>query len=344
MKTIRDLFQSICVVLGCVIGAGFVGGKELLLYFGSEKILSPIIFSVIICGCLCLTSIFCGKFGADSTESMIAALYGKQAFAIHLLLATCYFIVTSTMLAGANDCLAYIFETNRALPIFSFATAVISGIILRGGIEKIGKVNSIAMPFVIIFILVLFSVTPKVSTFAGAPQAISAVSYGMFNFVMSLGVFVATMSHKPLKYQISICIISCALIGLLAILQLCTFSASPFINVPIPALLAAKGNLPMTICATLAIYLATLTSVLSNAYPVIDLVNTVTLDKDLSVMITLFAALALSMLGFDTIIKYFYPFISVIGAITVISMAIYLRRNSACKIHKHNSKKNKTAT
>ncbi len=322
MKNIKEILSYAAVIMGGVLGAGFVSGKEAVAFFGAPGAAAPIIFCAVFLVCLLTYCGFAAKNNACSAEEVNFLCFGKAATAVNVLFLTSYMIVTSTMLAGAEECMSGISETK--LPVFGFLCAVAAALILKYGLNGIKKFNAAAVPVIIVFLIAVIFVKPENAVSNGDAAQPAAfykpALYAFFNIVMSAGVLAALSRGTERKTRVSAAVISSVAVTALTVAVQIIIAKHSVFDAPLPLLKIADSGI-MRIFGIIAMLLAILTSLAGNAYPLVSAVETVVGDRTVASAAVFFCALLLSFAGFDFIVSYVYPFIAAVGLVMMIFIA-----------------------
>ncbi len=322
MKSFVKCLITVCVLLGSFVGAGFATGKEVFLFFhgGNVYYIAAVCF---ICFSLCFYLIFYvgKKFNADSIDGLFSSLFGKYEKIPRFSLLFCYFLLLSTMLAGANMCLAPLINLDARIPLFSAVTAALCGLALMYNLKGLKIINALFVP-VMMFFIIFICCKGIPDAALGEESAISpSLSYVSFNSLLLCGVMLP-LGRELTKKEMLICsLCSAGLIVLLLVLIILRLNDGVFAYIPMPLIyLAKERGKPLFYIATAVLYLSVVTSVISNALPLINSVNIKIKNKFLSVTAVMFAATLFSLLGFSSIIDASYPLIALFGIIFIASL------------------------
>ena len=179
MKT--TFFNSLKItfsVVGAVIGAGFITGREIVRFFYGMPI-----FAAAGAEFLLFFSLFYFLLTVKDNAFFSRAV----KFANVCVYIISFFIIASML--GATDSLFFeAFGVPYEIPVGSIALLVFATAVCFGGIEKIEKANGFIVPFMILAtVAVLIAFGEKSSQFVpfDAEAAASCVSYGAMNALLS---------------------------------------------------------------------------------------------------------------------------------------------------------------
>lgn len=216
MKFIVQVLQIAFTYIGTIVGAGFASGQEILQFFtqygriGTMTIIVASVFMVWLGTKLMLEA---KTIGAKSYEDMNIHLLGERmGKAVSLFILITLFCIAAVMLAGAGS----IFKEHFGLPyqLGLFVTLILSYIVLRKGIQAIVAVNTVVVPFMLVFSFIVVATnlhSPKadqllfLSTETSALRAwISPFLYAAFNLALAQAVLIplshAVDSRKVIKW------------------------------------------------------------------------------------------------------------------------------------------------
>lgn len=163
-------------MIGAMLGAGFLSGKEFTNFFcGQDSLLAPlIIFFVLFLAFLFLLA-------SDVENNCNSYL----VFGCFFYLGN--FIVASSMAAAADSLSYVIFKNIEGLPIFSVAALIFVNIILIGGVNGIKRLNLILVPFVVISAIVIVVLpNDKVAIKNGLVQPSALLTYCGLNLTLTI--------------------------------------------------------------------------------------------------------------------------------------------------------------
>lgn len=297
------IFVYTATLLGAVIGAGFVGGKEIVLFFDGS-ITGILQFAVVFALCCCISV---KRISDTNSHTLPQLLKNTTPDFTRWLFSASYLVVLTTMLCGANDCFTMLTDIN--LPIGAVIVSLVCVAVMRK--EKGMEIfNCIAVPLIVVFLIVaLMSLpeTPPIHTQSTVTQ--TPIVYALFNYAMCLSVLGGCTPSKNKFVPTLLCTIVIALlIGALAI-RIDDVTAIQ----SLPLLYLIKGNTVLYSFGIVAMCLAIVTSVLANLCSLTAELTAITKDRSFSLMAILSFCSILSVGGYDTIVKYCYPFIALLG-------------------------------
>lgn len=305
---IARIVCDVAVTVGCCIGVGFISGKEMQIFFGNG--VNVAIFAVIFFAANCAVREYCRHNNCSTVDALGQSLIGKPTL-FTAIVAMCCFTCMVTVLAGVEQCLAQLFFIGKT-PLYAFVSATLAAILLRAGMKTLKVANIISVTLAIILFVVLYC--QKETQYAEDLQVplYMPVVYALFSLTMALGVTSQLATDNTKQDNVIASLLSTVAIALLIlfVLPLCTLAASlpTLSNVTSPTLL---------IFTAVTMLLATVTCLVANSVPVLQLLRPVVNDDTLCSALIFGLALALSMFGFDFAVRVGYCAVSIVGAVLV---------------------------
>lgn len=300
MKRSFSFFNTVFLILGAVVGAGFISGKEPISYFGTQ---SPIIVAVI-CGLLFFGVLFLCFF----------LNYNEPPLAVPVILAE--LTVCSAILAGL-DATIPLWGINTKFPLFSVLTLLISPTVCKGGIKRLERVNAVMTPLLVLFVVVIFFATPT-KTFNNAPSIslFNSLPFVLANSYLALPVVIDSVKGKSKTYKMLTAIIVSGVLGfiLFVVLKICGREGANAFDLPIMHFL--NGRFYYLTLASLSV--ATLTSAFTLYYPLYQYFTSAFEKSGTLILGT--GLFLFSRLGITNIIEWFYPVIAVFGGVYIIKL------------------------
>lgn len=309
MKKVGCIFT----VVGTVVGAGFLSGRELVRFFGTESflpfvLLSSLIFAFFIYFLLSLGSEYGGFAG-------VIRLFPPKAVRIFrfFLLFAC-FVSLSGMFAG-------IYSLFHSVAVV-LVTLVAAFFVCRGGIKALGAVNTLFVPSVLVFFLFVF-VGNGYFSYGGSASGIrayAALLYAGMNLFLAVPVLCDLGGEmnggRGLCAGITALLLFAFISLILSAVRFCDGAEAE----DFPLLFVMKDYIFYRVVAVFG----TFTSLVSSYYPLFSAAQGKKYANPARIGV-LFAAFALSFFGFSNIVEYGYPFLGSFGLIFLIVGALYYR-------------------
>ena len=328
------VFLLLCTLLGGFLGAGFASGKEIAVYFGSygESSYFAIIFASIFVF-LFMLFFFWLSSCISGFDGLVHKYFPKKQGLIKILFSMCIFILVSTMFAGIGCVGTELGEYGLILFVISVVVVFVCNYV---GIRGIGLLNSIIVPFIIIIIISVYGgETFDFEIGYSTMSVISGVNYAAINMLM-LGVFILEIGHRYSRREkllASILFSLCVFMLLLICNNTLLVSGAGAYSMPILLLAKSKNNV-LYFMSIVTIYLAIITSIISNIFVLDNYYKDVIGNKFLRLFFIIIFAIILSKMGFDVMVSYMYNFIGILGVFLIVCIIIKeqkFRRSSALK-------------
>ncbi|MDE6060534.1 MAG: hypothetical protein K2G31_03600, partial [Clostridia bacterium] len=291
----KKALKTTFLYIGTAIGAGFSSGKEIALFFGDVSPLNVAVSSVFM-SLLCALFLIAGK----------NALMPKNR-----LMGLCIFISAGisvcSMLAGSE----FVLHSMTGIPMLGLVMAILGGIVVVLGIEKIKFVNSLVVPLIILCIALIFlKLEPQ--NYCPGFSIINPILYSGLDVL--LGGVIISEEGKKLSYKeifLSCLFICIFLFAILFMLQTVVLADELHSSMPVLAV-SEKFNLKW-VCGIL-IAGAIFTTLVSSLKILSDSIITTVQktkklaslgeprNKSLIVFFCLLIAFPISFVGFDAIV------------------------------------------
>lgn len=324
-------FKTVFTVIGSVVGAGFLSGRELLRFFGDRAYLPHILF----CGAIFFFYLFFllrigGRLGGF--EGAMEAIFGKNYLLKKLVqgvLLACSFIVTTAMLSGINALSA------DFSPYISLLTAVVCLLTVKRGIDGVGAMNTVLVPVMLGYLAFQLVARGQFSfTANGERSGMWIWTYVAMNIFLAVPVVMDC--GKELRSSAKITSASAFISGTVCLFVGLILSAldgaegAKGHTMPVFYLLK-EGKLFALIC-----YLGMVTTLISSYYPLHILAEKIPKGKDAARVGILVTASLFACLGLEKIVEYAYPLMGVAGLIflTVVIFHDQFFEQSYQKIHR----------
>lgn len=330
-----DAFKIAATYIGTVVGAGFASGQEIMQFFtrlGSMAIVSILLSTVLFYILGAKVMLVGKKTDAQSFGLVISALFGdKLGKVMQGIMLIMLFGVTITMIAGSGALIDE--QWHIPVAVGSLVTVILTGIVLSFGMRGVISANSVIVPMMILFIVIVFlsRFTPRyalsISTESFSPMQsiLSALSYVGFNVGLSLTVLIPlgrqAMDKKTLQLG--------AFLGALALGMMLLFIHLLLVNafdgpllVQIPMGYIARQLPPLFRLLFIGTLWAEIFSTLvSNVY---GMAHEMVQHHRRLYLATTSIILAVtyfgSQIGFSTMVSHVYPIFGYIGIVMLITV------------------------
>lgn len=304
------------LTVSAVIGAGFLSGREIVAFFGTESFLPFLVISFFI------TAAFFGIcYYSGAKESSLSALNSRLFFfpkTLNIAVLFASFISAAGSLAAINSLFGQVF-TRVKFPFFSVIILFFASLVSEKGIKGVEKISLILTPLIIVIVLSLIAVKSETDFSVGKINYISGgvktFLYACMNCFINLPALVDGARGKSGAAHKTSAVLSALIISSLAVLIAAAIKGERTENFDAP-LLFAVGKSPLFF---IALFFALLTSLFSAYYPLYSFAKE--RGKTAGKIALAVATFALSLIGVKGIIDGIYPVIGAIGAVYMVKCA-----------------------
>lgn len=322
---------------GTIVGAGFASGQEILQFFsmyGKYSIWAILISTILFIWFGTRMMIFGARLQADSFEAMNYYLFGpKLGKMMNVMIGIILFGLTSAMLSGVGS--LFVEQFNLSFHLGVICTILLSFLVLVKGIHGVMSVNSIVVPLMFIFLIVIGIhtwlygnwevISVQESQGIHGHWFISAITYVAFNIVMAQAVLVPLGAEiddeKTLRMG--------GWIGGLGLgimlftsnyaMQLRIDEAQLF-DLPMALIISQLGNW-MKLFFLMVMWAEIFTTLVSNVYGLTtNLRRMVSLSPKVIMMGIFASGYACSLFGFSNLVYYLYPIFGYCGFFLIIQL------------------------
>lgn len=332
MRTARCVF----IIMGSIIGAGFISGRELLRFFGGEGFIPTAFIASSVFFLLIYFLLSLGR-RHGGFKGVKRAFPRPAAIAFDVLLYVSLFIITSGMLAGIDS----LFPAIAPLP--AALSAAVCALLCVKGMNGLAAANMFAVPCILIFLAVAITGGGDIGYSSALPDPMrtySAVVYAGLNIFLAAPV-ICDLGEKMEKGKAAAALITAALLFVfMCLILLAVGGKKEGESYSFPLLYALK-KYPFfkSICL-----FGAFTTLISAYYPLFLLCSP--LKRPAGVIARaaiLLAAGALSRIGFGGIVEGLYPPMAAAGFAMLLSAALYYflfyKRNGGVHSPRHSAKK-----
>ncbi len=313
MATIKKSIEISLVVLGSVIGAGFITGREILEFFGTQNFLISSIIFVVLFFVFLLYIFLSNSFSSNVSKIVLTPLIYVGNL-----------IIFSGMLSCFDSLFYEIFGLKNYLIYPSIFVLILSNFVVSKGVNGIAVANKILTPIIIIITLVFIVFLGNFNE----PFISTVTLYKCFEYV-GLNLFMSSILFNELgksvnkKTAILSAVFSSFVLWLLIFLisSILFGENSGILNSDIPLLQIFNKNLLCFFTFSIVLAFGIITTLFSSHYPLYRLVETKKYNF-LSQLLLSLVAFSLSRLGFYQIVAKFYPILGAIGITLIIAFSI----------------------
>lgn len=293
-KSFFKIFGAVFSVVGAVIGAGFITGGEIAVFFLRDFSLSGVYSAFIFFAAMIFT------VGDD---------YNK---ALSFTICFADIVVLGCMFSAVDELSAVIFGLSEKLKIFKIILAILTFFISNRGMKVLSRVSAVITPLVILSVLLVVSrgtVKNIVVAPLGLVGALMPLTYAAANYLLIYPVIVKTCGKLCVKIKLLVAIFSSAIIFTLVFFVGVNLSGvSDMTKMP---LLTFAEKTPFSVLFEICCFCAVFTASVSSSYSAYSAFG----NNDRLKFLACLTALALSEAGFSAVIGYLYPILGAVGAV-----------------------------
>lgn len=319
-NAIKKVTYTALTFVGTIVGSGFASGQEVLQFFGIygvPGILGIVLsfFMFIIYGYMILSIGY--HMGWDNYEQLFSNLFKKRTSIFFDFIFSLFLLgISSVMVAGAGAVINnYLHVPNFIGSLFTLLLALL---IVNSGITGIIRVNTLIVPLLIIFILVvawltidLKQLSPRPIAVAGMNQGswlVSAVFYVSYNIGLALGVILPMGKTMPGKIPLLMGAVGggtilCILLGAIY----CSLQSMPiqYLSTEIPLLIPIDNYPFFKTLFSFILWAEIFTTLISTCFSFFCRIENLVSSKfNILFWILLFF---LGQIGFSKLIRVLYP-------------------------------------
>lgn len=310
MKVLR-CFQICFIYIGSIIGAGFATGREIMLYFGGNGILSGIAAGILM-GILCGLFLCSAKSFAKLKNSNRAILRSICVL-IKIALWVCTLASFVCMVSGCEE----IISKTYGIANVGLWTGILVCFLGVCEMSVTRKLNTVIVPMIILLLIVLFAKGEKSVDMQF--NAKSVIGYCGMNIMMGGYIIAEQEESFSAKQTIFISVVS-GIIFAFCIAMVYTVSIK-YADASMPIWEFAKAH-NMSSLSGLVIYLAIFSTLIGCTKLICQENSAVKIPRIFSVaFLVIFAILALKF-DFSTIVGISYPIIGYVGIVYTCFMVL----------------------
>ncbi|MDE6362039.1 MAG: hypothetical protein K2L53_03595 [Clostridia bacterium] len=303
MKTFKCL-QICFIYIGSIIGAGFATGREIMLYFGDNGLLSGVVAGVAM-GVLCGLFLWSAKSFARLKSSRNGFLRSLCVI-VKVALWACTLASFVCMVSGCEEIIAKTYGISNV----GLWTGILVSFLGICEMSVTRKLNTVIVPLIVLLLVVLFCQSEKVADVQF--NAKSVLGYCGMNIMMGGYIIAEQEESFSAKQTIFISAVS-GIIFAICIAMVYTASIGyAAASMPIWEFAEARG---MSSLSGLIIYLAIFSTLIGCAKLICQENSSIKIPRIFSVgFLIIFALISLNF-DFSTIVGYCYPVIGYVGIV-----------------------------
>lgn len=303
----KESIKTIFIILGSVIGAGFISGRELVRFFGDAYppflLLAVFLFAFYIFILLRVGNKYGGFAG------FCEQVFGKRVKIVKGIFYVSSFITVTAMLAGINA-----LEESYA-PFIAILSAVLCFLIVCKGIGGVGVFNLFLVPAILLYVFVCLWKKGEFLFIATSLNpgmgALFCLLYVCMNLFLSASVLLDCGAGLKKGWFLPTAGVSAGILGVCIALVLSAITSqtgAKELPMPLMSVLDRSGIYPL-IC-----YFGIMTTLISAYYPLHAALSGVR-QKNAARLGLLVTASVFSLWGLKDIVEFAYPFMGALGLI-----------------------------
>lgn len=324
-ENIRAL-SGACTLVGAIVGAGFLSGREIYVYFsrfGEGAYLGILIAIALFAFAFYHVMCFCREREITSVKELCLAGLGRAAGNVAYIFLLGGAVVTCASMISCTN--AFCIELLGWSHFWGGAfTALLGLVVVMLGMKSIRLASTVLIPVILIFLLAVSAV------YKGVPQGIrgdmrlallSGVVFMLYNSALSFGVLLG-VSKSPAQKTVAIASVAIVLLMLLLnrLMQTLPSDVEEY-ELPFAAALVSMPK-AYTYLYALVLWSAIFTTYISAIYCFSTLWKP--LRQTLLYSGVTVVAFAISLIGFSNIVAYVYP-VSAVSGLVLLAGIVYKR-------------------
>lgn len=318
-------------IIGTLIGAGFASGQEMYLFFyryGINGILGLVLCSSLMETVIYKTFVIIYKKQIHSYKDFLNTIFGSERLSlISNIIVNAFLLVTFyIMISGFGTYFEQRFQISSVIGASIFS--IICFFVLIKDIEGVKRVNSLIVPILIVFILIIgilslkrLDVTNLINVKNNFIWILQAIVYCSYNMILVIPVLVSFEKYISSKKQIVIVsIISGVIVFVLAIsiFFALTSVTADYSKIEMPAVYAIDKNFSWLSGIYGSVILV---SIFSTAISIgISFLKNITKDRKSFpqfVAIMCISGVIISNFGFSNLVKLLFPLFGYLGIVEI---------------------------
>jgi len=310
-------FAVAALIVGMIVGAGFVSGREIISFFGANA--SPWTAVPIAAFIFCVSALFLfigARVNAKNISEVNQKLAGKYHVVADAFLLVNSFIVLAGMLAAMDSLGARVFLPVK--PAYSIAAGILCVFMVLKGVKGLIHCNKAIVPvmaaaLVFVGVFTVAAAGGGIGVGGSAFRLGAAVVYVCMNMVL-VSTVITTMGRMEAKTILSSSAIAAVFMGGLVFVLIGALNAWGETSADMPVLEMAQAVHPALYYGMAAVIAASIfTTMLAAMNGLAAWFEGIFGNKLFSAFVILAGGFILSNLGFANVVKYLYPVIGVLG-------------------------------
>lgn len=309
MKVLIKSLKLSAVIIGSIIGTGFLSGKEAAAFFNGQD-------PLIICGIIFLTFFLIIFFFLRFSE-----ILDENAFIVLKAALLCgNFIISAGMLSAIDSIFYLQFPIFEGIPVFSILSLLLANLVAINGKRGLEKANCFLIP-VIVFVLIItvLFVPNKTLVSSGKVVPNKIISYCGLNLTLILPLLSRLGANEDKKVLVLSSLISALTVslGLLGIFSLISGLDASVLSSDLPILKSLEGSALINFVYLCILIFGILTSTFGAYYPLFNFFSNGFWGSVGKILLCV-SLFIFSRLTFSAVVSKVYPVFGVCGFIVIV--------------------------
>lgn len=316
------------IIIGTVIGAGFISGKEIIRFFGGGFLLPASYFCMILFFLFTYLLLIVGKkYGSFAAGTR--AVFGKFDAALETVILSASLIIVGAMLAGIDSLMLSCFGISKNFPVASFLAIVFAYFVTGKGVKGLAAVNFLLVPIMIVSIVLFLGFYGEINistNFSGTDSGVyMTLFYVSMNIFLSAPVLLELGAANEKKHFAAASFIASAVICVCVILIVSGIQHEGINaeSAEMPLLYLFGKVKYFSSVFSVIVFFGIFTTLLSSYFPLYNYASRFKRKRvvDFIIFIMVFAV---SRLGLDKIVLYLYPVLGFLGFLYISLSAVHI--------------------
>ncbi len=311
MKSFTLLKDSI-IMIGCIVGVGFISGKELISFVGTTQ--NALLFGIVFCIGLSAFMIFCSQQKVSTLQGITKKIFGKYGVFWEYAICLCLFISLVTVISVAQTSLTQILQIPLPFPLFSLVIIGATFFLAQKNLTMLKWVNFVGLTLAVVALSLTKSNQVQYATIKGVALWKTAI-YLFANLTLGLSLTTTVSQQKsPLQCFVASGLSSIAIVLLMIfVLSKCDKNGVCITD--------QRSWVKIIFCT--AIVLCSLSCTVATVLPICHLLQDFLPSRRWQLFATLSSSVVFSLFGFDCILQYGYIFVAIVGMVFVVKIIKY---------------------
>ena len=320
----KDVIKTTAVIIGTMIGGGFISGQEIYIFFNKYEeagILGIFVSLTLISFIIYKTYKITEENNINNYEEFLNSIIpGKNKNLKQIIKNIINIFLLLSFLIMCNAFSTYCYEIYKIpLILGGILVSILAYVILIRDMKAVIKINEVLMPVIILFIIVMAMIfLKKINTYISYENKaiIKGILYANYNCIIIIPMIVNLKNQIKNENNMKKIIIST--FGIMVVLSILIFEMQSSIELEKPEtpllMIAKQISFSWLLTYGFITQIAIFTSAISAGYSLIS--NFKTNKKRLAFIICILA-IPFSILKFSQLVNLVYPVFGLLGALQI---------------------------